>query len=202
VCNRFNQRASKKEIADLFAVGDWDGPAEPGASSVWPMRDGLIVRPRSDGGPGREASALRWGLVPFWADDPKIGRNMTNARCETVATKPAFRAAFKSRRCLIPATGFCEWKAKVWYEFTVSGRPLLGVAGLWEQWDKGDAPLFTFTMVTCDANPLVAEYHVRQRMPVIIEVEHWQTWLTGTPDQAGTLLRTYPADRMEVRAAA
>jgi putative SOS response-associated peptidase YedK len=128
---------------------------------------------------------------------------MTNARSETVATKPAFRAAFKARRCLIPASGFREWKAKVWYEFTLADQPLYGIAGLWERWDKDqDGPLETFTMLTTDANGLVAEYHERQRMPVILEPGHWQTWLTGTPEQAGRLLQTYPDDRMEVRPAA
>src|SRR5262249_52326331 len=157
-----------------------------GASSVWPMRPALIVRPRSDSGPGREAAALRWGLVPFWADDPKVGRNMTNARSETVATKPAFRAAFKARRCLIPASSFCEWKTKVWYEFSLADQPLYGIAGLWERWDKGDAePLETFTMLTTEANGLVAEYYARQPMTVILEPDHWQTWLDGTPQTCG-----------------
>src|SRR4051794_29355978 len=117
MCNRFNQRTSKTEIADLFAVGEWDGPTELGAPSVWPMKPGLIVRPRSDGGPGREAAAARWGLLPFWSNDPKMGRDMNNARAETVATKPSYRTPFKKRRCLIPATGVCERWNSVWYEF-------------------------------------------------------------------------------------
>src|SRR5437764_1267963 len=116
MCNRFHQQTSRKDIAATFNVGEWDAPDLFDAPTRWPMRPALIVSPRSDGGPGREASPLKWGLVPFWADDPKIGRMMTNARCETVATKPAFREAYKKRRCLIPATGFCEWRAKVWYE--------------------------------------------------------------------------------------
>jgi putative SOS response-associated peptidase YedK len=200
VCYRYNLRASKKDIRDAFAVAEGIF-AELADQSTWPMRPGLVVRPRTDGGPGREADALRWGLVPFWAADPKCGRDMANARSETVASKPAFRAAFKARRCLIPATGFCERHAGAWYEFALSDRPIFALAGLWERWDKGEAPLETYTMLTTASNDLVTQYHAKQRMPVVLEPEDYDVWLTGTPEQALALLQTYPADRMRVRSA-
>jgi putative SOS response-associated peptidase YedK len=104
--------------------------------------------------------------VPPWADDPEIGRTMTNARCETVATKPSFRTAFKKRRCLVPVTGFCENHQKAWYRFTLTDAPLFAFAGLWERWEKVEEPLETFTFLTTEANELVAKYHANQRQPV------------------------------------
>ena len=144
----------------------------------------------------------RWGLVPFWADDPKIGRTMTNARCETVASKPAFRAAFKQRRCLVPATGFCEYHNKQWHRFTLNDAPVFAFAGLWESWDKGEEPLETFTFLATEANELVAQYHAKKRMPVILHSDDFNLWLHGKPDEVPVLYRPYPSDRMSVEVAA
>ena len=198
MCNRYNLRATKKDIASLFDLTELDFAP---AADHWPMKPALAVRPRDDA-PGREGVMLRWGLVPFWADDPKVGRTMTNARCETVATKPGFRAAFKARRCLVPVTAFCEPHNKKWYRFTLNGAPLFAFAGLWESWDKGEEPLGTFTFLTTEANELVAEYHAKRRMPVILHRDDFDLWLHGKPDDVPVLYRPFPADRMSVAAVA
>ena len=123
---------------------------------------------------------------------------MTNARCETVAVKASFRAAFKRRRCLVPVTAFCEPHDKKWYRFTINELPLFAFAGLWERWDKGDEPLETYTFLTTVANELVAKYHVKGRMPVILHRDDFDLWLHGDPDEVPVLYKPYPADGMSV----
>jgi len=198
MCNLYHLRGhlTPKDFSSLFKVPDVT-PDLFAAVQHWPMKPGLIVR-SCESAAGREAAILRWGLVPHWADDPKIGRTMTNARSETVASKPSFRNAFQSRRCLIPASGFCEYWEKKWYEFTLPDQAVFAIAGLWEQWNKGDEPLETYTMLTTQSNDLVTQYHVKQRMPVILAAGDYDRWLTGTPEDTQGLLRTYPADQMAV----
>jgi putative SOS response-associated peptidase YedK len=119
---------------------------------------------------------LRWGLVPYWAKDVKIGPTMINAKAETVAEKPAFREAFKSRRCLIPADGFYEWqkldaKAKQPYAIVMKDRSLFGFAGLWERWkDKASGEVIrSFTIITTTPNEVCAPICLRSiwRWPAI-----------------------------------
>jgi putative SOS response-associated peptidase YedK len=127
-------------------------------------------------------AALRWGLVPFWAKDPAIGNRLINARAETVAEKPAFRAAYRARRCLVPASGFYEWKkvprGKQPYYVTRADGALMAFAGLWEQWQppQGES-ILTFTIVTTDANAMMRELH--ERMPVIPAPEDYEAWLAA-----------------------
>jgi len=133
---------------------------------------------------------FRWGLVPFWAKDPAIGNRMINARSETVASKPAFRAAFKKRRCLIPADGFYEWTGPKGNRQPVfitlpDGGPF-GFAGLWEVWDnkgQADNPLYTCTIITTEASPALKGIH--HRMPVILKPEAFEDWVDAdTPVDA------------------
>lgn len=150
--------------------------------NVAPTQDVAAVRLGEDG--ARHLDLLRWGLVPHWADDPAIGNRMINARGESVADKPAFRGAFRQRRCLVPADGFYEWKAagKRKQPYLIrrrDGRPL-AFAGLWERWPgpKGaplPQPLETVTIVTTAAGGMIADLH--ERMPVMLEPEHWGLWL-------------------------
>lgn len=129
---------------------------------------------------GRHLELVRWGLVPFWADDLKIGSRMINARAETVPAKPAFRKAYERRRCLVLADGFYEWKkgpkGKIpMYIHRRSGAPF-AFAGLWEEWKKGaGAPVRSCTIVTTQANELLAPIH--DRMPVILAPENYAAWL-------------------------
>ncbi len=131
----------------------------------------------------------RWGLVPHWAKDSKIGYKTINARSETLATKPAFRDAYRQRRCLVPASGYYEWQARAGgkqpYYFTSRDGALLAFAGLWERWRPQEGePLISYTIVVCAPNPLASDIH--DRMPVIVDEQDWERWLTG-PDPAGLL---------------
>jgi len=145
----------------------------------------------------RTLESMRWGLVPSWAKDPKIGDRLINARAETVADKPAYRRAFRKRRCIVPADGFYEWQARPRAGTTKSpkqpmfihrrdGEPL-AFAGLWEAWrdpDDADAPWLTSCVIlTTRANDVLAPIH--DRMPVVLAEPNWATWLDpGAPDIA------------------
>jgi putative SOS response-associated peptidase YedK len=137
---------------------------------------------------------LRWGLVPAWAKDIGVGTKMINARGESAAEKPAFREAMAKRRCLVPATGFFEWKdlpgRKQPYAITLPDRPLFAFAGLWESWRPRDgSPVETFTIVTTDPNEQVAQIH--DRMPVILPKEAEDAWLNGDVAEANALVKPY-----------
>ena len=149
--------------------------------NIGPTQEALVVRETPDG--AREAVALRWGLIPFWAKDPSIGNRMINARAEGLVDKPAFRAAFRRRRCLVPADGFFEWRAlagarkQPYYIRLASGDPF-AMAGLWEQWRSpaGDV-VATFTIVTAAANAELRALH--DRMPVIVAPTDYDEWLSS-----------------------
>lgn len=149
---------------------------------------------------------LRWGLVPSWTRDLSIGGRAFNARAETVAEKPMFRAAFRARRCLVPVSGYYEWTAETHgkqpYFVCDAASQLLMLAGLWEQHDGvGTAPLETFTVLTEAAAPALARLH--PRMPVMLAPEFWRDWLQASPGVASALLaghgdvpvQTYPVSR-------
>jgi putative SOS response-associated peptidase YedK len=144
---------------------------------------------------------MRWGLIPSWADDPKIGYKLINARAETVAGKPAFRNAFRQRHCLIPADGFYEWHAagtkakQPWHIRRKDGRPF-AFAGLWEHWNAPESPpVESCTIITTDANEVVRPIH--DRMPVILDPADYAAWLDPRdPTIAQELLRPCPAEVM------
>jgi len=148
----------------------------------------------------REIAMLRWGLIPFWAKDDKIGYKTINARAETIATAPAFRAAFKKRRCLVPASGFYEWKkledgSKQPYLIAARDGSPFSFAGLWERWDKDEAPVETFTIITGEPNSLVADLH--NRMPVILDPDDYDVWLTAVDTAIPqALLQPFPTQLM------
>ncbi len=145
---------------------------------------------------------MKWGLVPSWADDVRIGYKMLNARGETVAEKPAFRSAFKSRRCLVPTNGYYEWKKeaghKVPYLFRLKGGGLFSFAGLYERWHAAEGnELSTYTVITTRPNTLAEQVH--DRMPVILQPGAEDAWLNSeTPvEQLLGLLVPYPEEDME-----
>ena len=191
MCGRYNILTNTREFATLFGVAD--APELKDRYNVSPTQAVPIVR-QTDG--QRSWAFVRWGLIPVWAKDPKIAFSMINARCETVATKPAYRTAFKKRRCLIPATGFYEWekrgKQKLPHHFHLKANVLFAFAGLWECWhpEKGD-PLESCSIVTTEANKLVAPYH--DRMPVILPRDSHDEWLDekSTPDELQDLLKPF-----------
>jgi putative SOS response-associated peptidase YedK len=124
----------------------------------------------------REMPLLKWGLVPFWADDPAIGNRMINARSETVASKPSFRAAFRYQRCLIPADGFYEWqkagKHKQPFLISVGHDDLFAFAGLWEDWERNSEIIQFCTILTTEAIELMRPIH--DRMPVILHAADYE----------------------------
>lgn len=171
-------------------------------------REGVTTREGGDDPLVRVPALLRWGLVPAWAKDPGMGARMINARAETIAEKPSFRAAFRRRRCIIPASGFYEWQATgsgpkqpVWISRPDGG--LISFAGLWEAWLGPDgSELETATIVTTEANETLQPFH--HRMPVILNPDGFDAWLgNGTEDRfdreaAGELLRPAPEDTVRV----
>ena len=148
----------------------------------------------------REVRMFRWGLVPGWAKDAKIGYRMFNARSETLSEKPSFRTLLRRRRCLIPADGFYEWKEldgeKYPFLFTLINQKPFTFAGLWDTWQKAEGEvLYSCTLITTEPNELLAHYH--NRMPVILgEDQRWQ-WLEDTStEELKASLRPFPADKM------
>jgi putative SOS response-associated peptidase YedK len=146
---------------------------------------------------------LRWGLIPYWCEDPKGGRKPINAKCETVATLPTFRDAYGQRRCIVPVDGFFEWKAvkgqkaKQPYAIAMKDGSPFGLGGLWENWKDPSTGewIRTFAIITTDANELVAEIH--DRMPLIIAPSDYERWLSDDPDP-GDLMQPFPAEPMRM----
>lgn len=199
MCGRFALLVPGATVAEFFNLDTAPDPL-PARYNIAPTQPVLAVR-LSAAGQQREFALFRWGLVPSWAKDVKMGARMINARSESVAEKPAFRAAFKRRRCLIPASGFFEWQV-------VNGRkqpmfihpqddPLFAFAGLWEYWAGADgSELETCTILTTTPNELMGPIH--NRMPVIVEQEDFSMWLDPglRPEDGLHLLRPYPAEKM------
>lgn len=148
---------------------------------------------------GRELALLKWGLIPSWATDPTIGVKLINARAESLAAKPAYRSAYRSRRCLIPADAFYEWKPiagrKPPYCIRMIDQSPFAMAGLWEHWvDPSGQPLDTCTIITTEANTLVGELH--DRMPAILAPGDCAAWLHAGNAQAQELLKPFPPEQM------
>jgi putative SOS response-associated peptidase YedK len=160
--------------------------------NIAPTTNVLAVR-QLEQGAKRELAALRWGLIPMWAKDTKIGYSTLNARGDTVATKPSFRSAFKKRRCLVLADGYYEWlrtgKDKQPYLYEIDGGKPFAFAGLWEWWpgpkDTKQEPIESCTIITTDANKLAAKVH--DRMPVILDPDDYDTWLDPAIDDCAKL---------------
>ncbi len=206
MCGRFVSASSPALLADRFAVEEVDasvGEVPAPDYNVAPRRNVLVVRERDD---HRVLSRLRWGLVPSWAKDPRIGDKMINARAETVAEKPAYRRAFAKKRCIIPADGFYEWKAgpepsgggrpvkQPYFIHRLDGEPL-AFAGLWETWKVpqdmdpelggDDGWLRSCAVVTGPPNELMVPIH--NRMPVVLPESAWEQWLDPDNHDVETL---------------
>ncbi len=190
MCSRYFLDADGNVIAYTFSV-----PLNEQVRrrfNIAPTQAAPVVRTSATG--EREIAMLRWGLVPMWAKDIVVGTKMINARGESVAEKPAFREAMARRRCLVPASGFFEWKGspgrKQPFAITLPDRPLFAFAGLWESWrPRGGEPVETFTIVTTDPNAAIAQIH--DRMPVILPKSAEDAWLSADSTEASALLRPY-----------
>ena len=196
MCGRYSLTSPPEVVRDLFNY--LERPNLMPRANIAPTQEVAAVRRGADG--RRHFVRLRWGLVPAWAKDAGMGARMINARAETLAEKPAFRDAFRARRCLIAADGFYEWKSedgiKQPYRIARANGAPFAFAGLWERWDKGPdgTPLETCTIVTTEANALLREIH--PRMPVILDPGAFAAWLDPAmpPTEVQALLGPYPAD--------
>jgi putative SOS response-associated peptidase YedK len=190
MCGRFTLRQVPYEWVKQLAL-----PIFTPRYNIAPTQQVLAIRQR---GEAREAVALQWGLIPSWADDPKIGNRMINARAETAATKPAFRQVFKRRRCLILADGFHEWqkigKAKQPHLIHRPNDRPFAFAGLWEWWKGNDLVIESCTIITTEANATMQPLH--DRMPVIIDEHDQDQWLESEVD-AAALLRPAAEELLE-----
>lgn len=195
MCGRYTLRKGLSDVAQK--LGDY--ALEPASEAmtdaaprfnIAPTQNNLVLR-KSLAGPGLlQANYLRWGLVPSWSKTPHTQSPMINARSETVAEKPSFRAAFQRRRCLVPADGFYEWKkhkgANLPYFFSMADDSLFFMAGIWETWVGEHSQQFdSFTILTTHANALMARYH--DRMPVIIPTNRIKKWMESDATELSTI---------------
>ena len=196
MCGRFAFYSAREAMPALFGLES--APAVEPRFNIAPTQHVAVIRQTPDS--GRTLAMLRWGLVPFWAKDLAIGNRLINARAETAAEKPAFRAAWRRRRCLVPADGFYEWKAgpggkRPYFISAESGEPF-AMAGLWEHWEPkaegaDETPVETFTILTTAPTEFMSALH--NRMPVILGPESAEDWLAGGPLPGGDGSRTDPA---------
>jgi putative SOS response-associated peptidase YedK len=168
--------------------------------NIAPSQPVPIVRAAEE--EGYDLATVRWGLVPSWSKDPKSSYSLINARAETVAEKPAYRTAFRRRRCLIPADGFYEWKQKDGgkqpYHIRMKDGEPFGFAGLWEHWEGDGQVVESCSIIVTEANDLVRSVH--DRMPVIVAPDDYRLWLDpaiAKTEPLQALLRPYPADEMD-----
>lgn len=197
MCGRYTLALPAVQVQDRFEI----------------QVDESVYRPRYNAAPGQLLPIItgqtpnvltycKWGLVPHWAKDPRIGYKMINARAETVAEKPAYKSLFKHQRCLVIADGFYEWqqvdkKVKHPYRIQLSNGKAYAMAGLWSSWkDAEGKSLHSFTIITVPANPLVANIH--DRMPAILPKPHERWWIAEdvNPSDLQELLQPYPAEEM------
>lgn len=199
MCGRFAFYAPREAIRELFGV-EFPEELTP-RYNIAPTQPVPAIRRAASGVP--EAAMLRWGLIPAWASDPAVGNRMINARAETLAAKPAFRKAYRHRRCLILASGFYEWRKrgriKTPFYVTMPDERPIAFAGLWEQWEKGQRLIESCSIITTDANRELRDLH--DRMPVILAPAAARRWLSPEEDPVAltNLLRPAPDGSLAVR---
>jgi putative SOS response-associated peptidase YedK len=208
MCGRFSLSTEPTRLAEIFGLSRL--PQTRPRFNIAPTQQVLVVLRDTA---GRAMRPMRWGLIPPWADDPAIGNRLVNARSETAAAKPAFRHAFRQRRCLLPADAFYEWqkvgpKGKQPYAIRMADDSTFALAGLWERWQPqrpaepagpgGTEVIETCTVLTTTANDLVGPIH--DRMPVILDARDWDRWLDVEQTDAAAataLMQPFPAARMK-----
>lgn len=196
MCGRYTAKRNPARIADQFEAVDHLGADRPEPDyNVAPTKTVPVIRAerakpeRIDSAPvvSREIVPMRWGLIPSWAKDPKFGARTFNARVETLATAPAFRTAYRKRRCIVPADGWYEWRksehsaAKQPFYMTRTDGLAVSFAGLWEIWQHGDQRFRSFTIITTDAQGQLADVHTR--MPFLLRAADYESWLDTTAEQ-------------------
>jgi putative SOS response-associated peptidase YedK len=201
MCGRFANNAEKKDIEKEFKIGKLNKVSFDARYNIAPsqMIDAVLETDAK-----RVLTGLKWGLIPGWAKDDSFASKTINARAETLSEKASFRDAFKSRRCIIPATGFYEWakkgeNAKQPFYFYLKEKDVFGFAGLYEEWlDKESGEMLeTCTIITTEANEVLEPVH--DRMPVILKAENYDQWLDEkekNTDRLQNLLAPFPAAEM------
>ena len=199
MCGRFMLNSDPADIAAEFSLAA--KPVLKPRYNIAPSQPVLTIRNIDR---ERAAAEARWGLVPSWSKDRKIGNRLINARAETVASKPAFRAAYRRRRCLVPADGYYEWRAQSdakqpFFIYATAGT-CFAIAGLWEHWQQDDEVIESCTLITCEANQRLSGVH--GRMPVVIGQDDYNLWLDDEADPAalGNLLQPAPESRFTMHA--
>jgi putative SOS response-associated peptidase YedK len=200
MCGRYAEYIGPSRMRRVYELSETPRDLVP-RFNIAPSQSAAVVREGADH--ERTLAMLHWGLIPPWARDLKSGPHPINARAETAHERPMFRKALRVRRCLVPASGFYEWKkvngAKRPYFCRLRDEEPFGMAGLWEHWHGPDGEdIESFTILTTDANDLMAELH--DRMPVIVDPADYAVWLdpeVTDPHVVEHILRPFPADRME-----
>jgi putative SOS response-associated peptidase YedK len=202
MCGRYTLTLSLEALRSAFPGAKFQIDYAP-RFNIAPSQMIPVIREEAEG--GLRADLFKWGLIPSWSKDETIGFRLINARAETLAEKPAFRAALKFRRCLIPADGFFEWvnieaaKNKLPIYFRLKSKAVFSFAGLWETWKspRGEE-INSATIITTEPNTLVSQFHAR--MPVILSQDKYTNWLAPgakSPDELHSLLQPYPEAGME-----
>jgi putative SOS response-associated peptidase YedK len=194
MCGRYTDTKRDKQFLVRMGIEQAEIDFVP-RYNLAPTQTAPVIAWHEDGRP--ELRRSRWGLIPFWAKDEKIGSSLINARAEGIATKPAFRTSFRKKRCVVLADGFFEWQKvpggkQPVYIHLKSGEPFV-FGGLWDRWQE----LETFSIITVEPNELLSSVHTR--MPLILPPENIERWLDPktSAEELASLLRPYAADRME-----
>lgn len=196
MCGRFSLRVEMDELLSYYGLIQGSFTFEP-RYNIAPGQSITALIGTND---GRKLGPLKWGLVPSWATDERIGYKMINARAETLAEKPAFRQSFSSKRCIIPADGYYDWKkdTKQPYRITMQDESLFSFAALYDSWVAPDGnKLHTCTIITTESNDMMSTIH--DRMPVILPQEHHDTWLDRSITDTSLLqqlLIPFPSEQM------
>ncbi|HEY9113420.1 MAG TPA: SOS response-associated peptidase [Bacteroidales bacterium] len=194
MCGRFQLSVKGKQISERFNVEVFDEMYKPTYNSA-PSQNLPVI---TNSEPG-QLSLFKWGLIPFWAKDPRIGNKLINTRAETITEKPAFKNALVKRRCLVPANGFYEWRKsdKTPFRIFLKTTELFAMAGIWETWkDAEGKPINSFSIITTTPNSLMEKLH--NRMPVILATENEAAWLNENDvDTLKKLLIPFDSDKMD-----
>lgn len=203
MCGRYTLTANTDALIKRFKIKDYQGEHRPRYNIAPTQKNPVVLLNEKT---ERMMTDMRWGLIPFWAKDEKIGYKMINARVETVAEKPSFKKAFITRRCLVPADGYYEWQKtgkpgrKPPYRIALKSRELFAFAGLWEAWKNQIGEIVhSYTIITTEADKLVAKIH--PRMPVILRPENEDNWIDPNLRDAENLMKLlnpYPSKLTEM----
>lgn len=200
MCGRFVLKDNIEDLSSCFQIDNVDDLLLEARYNIYPGQNVPVIIMEER----KKFVMMRWGLVPSWSNDPLIGFQMINARAETLSQKPSFKNSFKKHRCIIPCSGFYEWKkvdkkTKVPYFIRLRNGTPFALAGLWDRWNKDGGYLTTFTIITTTPNNIIEPIH--DRMPVILKSENHDMWIN--PDITDTenisdFLKPYPSEEMEL----